>query len=113
LLGAPAAGPNQDGLVYAFAGNGNLVVATQDTIALRWAALRPAHVTGLLQAAPTLDCNREKPGSTTGVLYFVTNTGWVTSYIVDSAGLDTTAPWAKYQRDARNTGNLNAPRGCP
>lgn len=69
----------------------------------------------VVSASPTLDCNRRKPSSQTGVLYIATESGWLVSYLVDSpGGLDPTAPWPKYARDARNTGNFNGPPiGCP
>jgi hypothetical protein len=31
------------------------------------------------------------------------------SFIVDSRGIDTNAPWPKYQHDLRNTGNSTTP----
>ena len=51
--------------------------------------------------------------TSTGIFYFANGTGWLMAYIVDSAGLDTSAPWPKYQHDARNTGNTNVSLGCP
>ncbi|MCC6336640.1 MAG: hypothetical protein IT380_21955 [Myxococcales bacterium] len=68
---------------------------------------------GQVLASATLDCNRDKPTSTTGVYYFATTTGWLVGYVVDSEGLDQSAPWPKYQHDARNTGNLSVSKACP
>jgi hypothetical protein len=49
-----------------------------------------------------------------GVLYAVTRGGRLYSLVVDSRGLDTSAPWPKYQHDARNTGNPSTPiSSCP
>ncbi len=80
-----------------------------------WAYKLPFSPSATVSASPTLDCNRRMPSSQTGVLYFVTESGWLVSYLVDSpGGLDSTAPWPKYARDARNTGNFNGPPiGCP
>jgi hypothetical protein len=66
----------------------------------------------------TLDCNRQAEGSLasafSGVLYAVTRDGKVHAIVVDSRGLDTSAPWPKYQHDARNTGNPATPiTSCP
>jgi outer membrane protein assembly factor BamB len=62
-----------------------------------------------IEASMNLDCAREPDGGVApgrpGVLYAVTRSGNVHALIVDSPGLDTTAPWPRYQHDARNTGN--------
>lgn len=73
-----------------------------------WAVALPSQVAGAgtqVTASPALDCNRTRVASGTGVLYLATESGWLVSYIVDSRGLDTSAPWPKYQRDGWNTGN--------
>ena len=68
--------------------------------------------------SPTLDCQRDAggagvAGASTGTLYFVGTTK-LYAFIVDSPGLDTNAPWPKYQHDARNTGNPATPvTNCP
>jgi hypothetical protein len=51
----------------------------------------------------------------TGSLYIATESGYLLSLIVDSPGLDDTAPWPKYQRDAFNSGRAGSPLnpGCP
>src|SRR5262249_49400559 len=51
-----------------------------------WQASLPAPVGGTVTASPTLDCNRLKPSSQTGVLYIATQSGWLISYLVDSPG---------------------------
>ena len=64
--------------------------------------------------SPNLDCNRERPGRG-GILYARDATS-VTAYIVDSKGIDTTAPWPRFQHDPSNSGNANtslAPFACP
>ncbi|WP_309887911.1 hypothetical protein [Archangium sp.] len=62
-----------------------------------------------IEASMNLDCARGSDGGVApgrpGVLYAVTRSGNVHALIVDSPGLDTTAPWPRYQHDARNTGN--------
>lgn len=108
----PVLGAN--GLVYAVANNGNVAAVDQSTMAVRWTRILTGLATpGQVQASATLDCNRDKPSSGTGVYYFATSTGWLVGYIVDSPGLDPTAPWPKYQHDARNTGNLGVSTACP
>jgi len=68
--------------------------------------------------SPTLDCRRDAggagvAGASTGTLYFAGTTK-LYAFIVDSPGLDTNAPWPKYQHDVRNTGNPATPvTNCP
>jgi hypothetical protein len=108
----PVLGAN--GFVYAVANNGNVAAVDQSTMAVRWTrVLTGLAPPGQVQASATLDCNRDKPGSGTGVYYFATSTGWLVGYIVDSPGLDSTASWPKYQHDARNTGNVGVSTACP
>ncbi|MBK7862499.1 MAG: hypothetical protein IPJ65_28610 [Archangiaceae bacterium] len=82
-----------------------------------WSAPLPTAVAGTVTASPTLDCNRRRPSSQTAVLYLATESGWLVSYLVDATpgqALDPSAPWPKYARDSRNTGNFNGPAiGCP
>ncbi|MBL8910495.1 MAG: PQQ-binding-like beta-propeller repeat protein [Archangium sp.] len=68
---------------------------------------------------PTLDCNRSRPASGTGILYFGSSTGFVYAVVVDSPKLfEGNGAWPKYQRTAGNAGNadmtfpVNWP-GCP
>lgn len=72
------------------------------------------------QASPTIDCTRDAAGKPIpgrpGVLYVASMAGTVDAIIVDSKGIDTTAPWPKYQHDPRNTGNSSTPLSefaCP
>ena len=52
--------------------------------------------------------------SATGVLYAASTGGNLFAVVVDDPGLDTTAPWPKYQHDVRNTGNPGTVlRSCP
>jgi hypothetical protein len=106
--GTPVLGQNS--FVYATAYDGTVLAAKQD-MTPQW-AVAPA-IVGNVTASSTLDCNRERPASGTGILYIANGTGWLTAYIVDSPGLDTSAPWPKYQHDARNTGNTTVSVGCP
>jgi hypothetical protein len=104
-----------DGWVYVVANNGDVAGVRQSDLSVRWtrAMAGPSNM-GQVLASATLDCNRTKPGSGTGIYYFATTGGWLVAYIVDSpGGLDSTAPWPKYQHDARNTGNLSASKACP
>lgn len=73
---------------------------------------------GRVEASPTIDCSRSSDGTAIsaphGVLYVPSLDGRLYSFVVDSRGLDTTAPWPKYQHDARNTGNPSTPiSSCP
>ncbi|WNG61399.1 PQQ-binding-like beta-propeller repeat protein [Archangium gephyra] len=72
----------------------------------------------LIEASMNLDCKRLPDGGvvvgTPGVLYAATRGGRVYALVVDSPGLDTSAPWPKYQHDSRNTGNPATPiTSCP
>lgn len=68
-------------------------------------------------ASPTLDCLRDAGlavKSPLGVIYVGTTAGNLFAVLVDSPGLDPTAPWPKYQHDVRNTGNPTTPiQPCP
>jgi hypothetical protein len=103
----PVAG--RGGLLYVADNAGRIAVLPQQfgiDAGVTWGAQLPSDVAGTVSASLTLDCNRTRPASGTGILYLATETGWLVAYIVDSAGLDPTAPWPKYQRDAWNTGNF-------
>jgi hypothetical protein len=109
---APSPVLGEGGLLYNVDGRGKLSVLRQ-TFAPDAGALWEVPMPGLVgsnttSAGATLDCNRTRPGTQTGILYITTESGWVVSYIVDSKGLDPTAPWPKYARDSRNTGNVSA-----
>ncbi len=97
--------------VYQVSSEGHVLSASQQTLVSDWRS--PSPMLGEVVASPTLDCNRERSGTSTGVLYFGTTQGWLVAYVVDSPGLDPTAQWAKYQHDARNTGNVSVPITCP
>ncbi len=105
----------KDDAVYVVTNGGYLVAASQTNLSVRYQGSTSSSVAlGAVSASPTLDCNREQPASQTGVLYFATESGYVVSIIVDSKGLDDTAQWPKYQRDAQNSGNTaRAIAGCP
>ena len=101
------------GWVYATANDGTMVAADQTSLSVKWTKAVAPSIGGQVFASPTLDCNRTKPGSGTGIHYFATSTGWVVAYITESPGLDVTAPWPKYQHDARNTGRVGTSVACP
>ncbi|MBZ4417275.1 PQQ-binding-like beta-propeller repeat protein [Myxococcus sp. RHSTA-1-4] len=67
--------------------------------------------------SPALDCARARSGSARdeelGTLYVPGADGVLYAIIVDSRGLDTNAPWPRFQHDARNTGNAATPLACP
>jgi len=79
---------------------------------------RLSDTVGRTNASLTLDCARSPDGTSAsaphGVLYVPSLDGRLYSFVVDSRGLDTSAPWPKYQHDARNTGNPSTPiSSCP
>jgi hypothetical protein len=107
VLGAVLLG--KGGTTYAVSNTGTLEAWNPD--------FTPAwSLTGLgsaVQSSPAIDCARDAAGAKLagrpGVLYVASNSGKLFSFIVDSHGLDTTAPWPKYQHDPRNTGNSSTP----
>jgi hypothetical protein len=94
----------------ATAGVGEVAAWSADGLDLLW---RLSDTVGRVEGSPTLDCARRADGSPAnvpyGVLYVPSTNGRLYAFTVDSPRLDTSAPWPKYQRDARNTGNLATP----
>jgi outer membrane protein assembly factor BamB len=112
IRATPVVGVN--GNVYTVTTNGTVRVWSADTLSPRW-TLSPG--LGTVDASPTLDCPRDASGALVsgshGVLY-VPVVGMLYAFVVDSRGLDTSAPWPKYQHDSRNTGNPASPiTSCP
>lgn len=73
---------------------------------------------GFFEASIALDCTRRGDGSASpfrpGILYVPDNAQNLFCFVTDSAGIDVTAPWPKYQHDPRNTGNQQTQlTGCP
>jgi hypothetical protein len=66
---------------------------------------------GTVSASPNLACG--SAAGHPGTLYVATEAGKLYSIVVDSHGLDSSAPWPKYQHDARNTGNPATMLSCP
>src|SRR5690606_19025488 len=92
----------EDNWLYAVDEAGTLFVLRQsftNNSNATWGVTLPSEIDPVVTASPTLDCNRLKPASQTGVIYIATDSGWLVSYLVDSKGLDTSAPWPKYARD--------------
>ncbi|QRK13285.1 PQQ-like beta-propeller repeat protein [Archangium violaceum] len=102
LYTASATGPS--------ASSGEVSAWSTDNLALHW---RLSDSVGRAQATPALDCARGPDGAPTeapkGVLYVPSIDGKMYALVVDSAGLERNAPWPKFQRDARNTGNTETP----
>ncbi len=115
--GVPTPTLGEGGMLYAVDARGNLFVLPQNfsnNDNATWGVGMRNEFGTTVSASPALDCNRLQAGSETGVIYIATDSGWLVSYLVDSKGLDPTAPWPKYARDARNTGNFFGPAiGCP
>ncbi|WP_375773432.1 PQQ-binding-like beta-propeller repeat protein [Archangium gephyra] len=97
------------------AGIGEVSAWGSNNLTLRW---KLSDSVGRAQATPSLDCARQADGTpaaqSKGVLYVPALDGRLYALVVDSPGLDKNAPWPKYQRDARNTGNSGTPiTNCP
>jgi outer membrane protein assembly factor BamB len=112
IRATPVVGVN--GNVYTATTNGTVRAWSADTLSPQW-TLSPG--LGTVDASPTLDCPRDASGALVsgshGVLY-VPVVGKLYAFVVDSRGLDTSAPWPKYQHDSRNTGNPATPiTSCP
>jgi hypothetical protein len=107
VVGTPVAG--EGGLLYLATFGGALEVRTAPST-LDWAGSLGAGESFL--GSPTVGCG--PAGSSLGVLYVGSTSGNFFAVIVDSRGLDRTAPWPKYQHDVRNTGNPTTPiQSCP
>ncbi len=103
FMAAPIFG--QGGLIYVADEQGGLS-SYDANLNLQWRAILGASI---YRASPNIDCARDAAGSPIpgrpGVVYAAANDGTLDAIIVDSKGIDTTAPWPKYQHDPRNSGN--------
>jgi hypothetical protein len=112
VKGAPTWG--EGGWVYTASSDGAFEVWAPGT-PRQWA------VTGLgsLDAAVALDCRRTVSGAKlpgAGTAYVASKQGKLYAFIVDSAGIDVSAPWPKHGHDPRNTANATTDLqefGCP
>lgn len=102
------------GLIYAVGLNGRLTVRSATDLSEAWFA--PLGIPGAGSVSQSaLDVYRGANGAKDctkplGVLYVTTRVGaaaTLRAILVDSKGLDRTAPWPKYQRDNANTGNID------
>lgn len=118
---SPAHAPilGQGGFVYTVSTNGDLSVFTTGG-ARQWGGAAGETSFGATSVAPLLDVARDGNGAPRcgrpGILYVVSNAGTVTSFIVDSQGLDMTAAWPRFQHDNANSGNADTALsswGCP
>jgi hypothetical protein len=114
IMATPAIG--QGNVIYTVDTGGTVAAWSSDLSSTLW-SVSPAGGSGV---GPALDCSRNATGmpipGRPGVLYVVTNSGSLFSFVVDSRGINTGAPWPKYQHDPRNTGNQQtplAPFACP
>lgn len=112
-VSAAAVALGEGGLVYLASGAG-LEVRSQSDFGLLWVAIAEAP-----QLTPILDCSRDASGTRSngrpGILYGQQGVR-IYSMIVDSRGIDATAPWPLVRHDPRNTGNADtslAPFSCP
>jgi hypothetical protein len=114
------------GRLYITGENGRLYVRNSANLTAQWEGDVASGLTALSQ--PALDVYRTSTGAKDcsrplGVLYVLSRGGsgvsavaTLRAILVDSPGLDNTAPWPKYQRDNGNTGNINSdisPWTCP
>ena len=108
LVGTAAVGAG--GFVYVGTLTGTLEAhsATATTI---WTS--PMGATESFLASPTIACG-DSGAAQSGALLLASTSGSLFAVLVDSPGLDPTAPWPKYQHDVRNTGNPTTPiQSCP
>jgi hypothetical protein len=106
LVGSPVAGSG--GFIYLASLSGTLE-ARRGPMSLFWTGSFGSSESFL--ASPTIGCSES---SALGALYLPSVTGSLFSVVVDSPGLDPSAPWPKYQHDVRNTGNPTTPiQSCP
>lgn len=112
IHGAPLLG--EGGLLYVGTSAGTLEARNSADLSSVWSWSGTAAMKlGTIESSPNIDCTRNASGAKVsgapGVLYFGSNNGKLYAIIVDSRGIDTTAPWPKYQHDPRNTGNADTP----
>lgn len=97
----------QGGWLYLSASSG-FQAWKQDGTAPVWEAADAGFSTA--DVALNIDCTRDDNGvglSRPGVVYVKTGVTKLSAIVVDSHGIDATAPWPKYQHDPRNTGNVD------
>uniref|UniRef100_UPI00406A7F2D hypothetical protein n=1 Tax=Archangium gephyra TaxID=48 RepID=UPI00406A7F2D len=112
IKGAPVWGAG--GYVYTAGAISGAIQARQPLENVAW-QFEPG---SLIEASMNLDCSRLSDGGVSsgmpGVLYAASRDGRVYALVVDSPGLNPSAPWPKYQHDSRNTGNPATPiTSCP
>lgn len=112
VRGAPVVGKNDR--LYTLNDAGRVSAWTASTLAPQWNVELPSVLANSF-VSPTLDCRRTdtgQPSTGPGILYIGASSR-LYAFIVDSPGL-ANAPWPKFQRDARNTGNPATPiTNCP
>nr|AYM53322.1 cell surface protein [Cystobacter fuscus] len=112
IKGAPVWGAG--GYVYTASSTSGVIQARRPLDHIEW----QFDAESPIEASMNLDCSRAADGGVLsgmpGVLYAASQDGRVFAIVVDSPGLDSTAPWPKYQHDSRNTGNPDTPlTSCP
>nr|AYM53412.1 cell surface protein [Melittangium lichenicola] len=112
IKGAPVWGTG--GHVYTASSTTGVIEARRPLETVEW----QFDTESSIEASMNLDCSRSSDGGVRsgvpGVLYATSQDGKIFALIVDSPGLDPSAPWPKYQHDSRNTGNPETPiTSCP
>jgi hypothetical protein len=100
IVASPAVGSDKS--IY-IATEGGVLYSLDPSLGISWqVGLGPA-----VDSSPALDCSRDDSGAAIpgrpGVLYVGADNGLLYAFVVDSRGIDTTAPWPKFHRDPRNT----------
>jgi hypothetical protein len=116
VSGAPILGAG--GITYTVANSGAISAWKTADLTPLWTASLGTGIQVL--ASPNLDCSRNADGSARagapGVLYMASETGKIYALLVDSPGVDATAPWPMYLHDPRHTANSTTdltPFSCP
>ncbi len=112
----------RDGTIYVVDASGNVMAYSADLQHLLWSltATAPGIAGGAIDSAPNADVHRNagaKDCTRPGTLYVPsTGDGSLYAFVIDSMGIDSSAPWPRQQHDPQNTGNPATdltPYSCP
>jgi hypothetical protein len=99
-----------DGMAYLATTGGQIAAWVPTKTSFDWSETGSmgGQTIGNIGAATNIDCARDGSGGKVqgpSTLYVPSRNGNLHAIAVDSKGIHTSAPWPKYQRDPRNTGN--------